>query len=245
MRIANWLPSIILIWIFNSSVSWGDIIVFQFTGAVTSRFNNGSTIGLPADRIFDATINVGNSVNGFFNIDTSLVPVETQPGAARYLQSSPLLFQANINGTVVETIGDFSFSILNDFSGTTDGFAIIDGQSTNLTSGSGTTISFGGAAETASLQLNLVDIQGTAFNSTSPPATIPLAQMENRFVQIFGTRSGITYSVDFRIDTLTAVPEPSSLAFGMIAIVLLMCINGALIWRAKSKPDGQKALCKN
>jgi hypothetical protein len=227
MFIINRLPVIALFLVLHCSLSFGDIITYQFTGAVTSRFNSGSTIGLPADRIFDATINVGNAVSGFFNIDTSLSPVETQPGAARYLQGSPLLFQANINGTIVETIGDFSFSILNNFSGTTDGLAIIDGQSSNLTSGSGTTISFGGSPETASLQLNLVDLQGTAFNSTSPPTTIPLAQMENRFVQIFGTRNGVTYSVDFRIDTLTAVPEPASLVFGVIAIVLTISRSGS------------------
>jgi uncharacterized membrane protein len=206
-----------------------DIITFNFAGTVSNRFNNGSTIGLPSDRIFDASINVSDAVAGSFTLDTATLPSLTANGpisgtAALYLQNSPLELKVSINNTLVQAVGTFNGSVSNDYKNNPaiapiDVFQVSDGVYDGSTNFSGSQILVGGQLENAQLLIQFNDFQATTFNSVSLPSTIDLSAMENAYGRVQGTRDGVTYFVEFRVASITAVPEPSSFIAVLVGLL--------------------------
>ena len=207
------------------------IVRYDFTGEITSAIDNDPPT-TPAI-IFGTEIAIGDAVTGFFEFDTAAAETASQPGASAYNQSPPLMFQIQVEGSVFRNDGVFATSVGNDldFGGGTiaDAFAISDGVETNVPDLTGTMIVVDDILRDGRISLQFNDFDATAFISTALPSSLNLADFElsplslgvpGATGRIFGTEpSGqvnpFVYSAEFSIDslTLTAVPEPTAMAF--------------------------------
>ena len=201
-----------------------EVVQYVFEGTVINRFNNG--LADPSD-IFGLSVNVGDSVVGYFSLDTSAPVFATASGpvagsAKGYTQSSPQEIRINLGGGVFASDGDFVSSTVNDYDDgsifpTFDSFTVNDGVASGSTNLTGDTIRLNDGLETAKLSVDFRDDDATVLDSTALPTSLNADSFELASGTINGTRpSGqlnpYSYYVSFSVDSVSvmAVPEPSS-----------------------------------
>lgn len=88
-------------------------------------------------------------------------------------------------------------------------------------------------------QIILNDPTGTAFNSTAlPQGPLPLSSFTNNYGQYFiedgnGDYQDNLVTINFRIDSITSVPEPSSMV--MFVMAGIPSIGGLMIKRMRRR----------
>lgn len=195
-----------------------ELVSYQFTGVVDKSGAYGAALG--------------TAVSGLITYDTSTLadvvgPIGTKAQLLHYLVPAPGQLQITIGG---DTIASTAMGIV-----VRDGFSGSNVSDQFTASGSGLRLN-----GTPMAPENYMDITlATRPNSTSVlgdslPATLNLADFDAPYFAHYGalfTGSGPDRALTFTIDTLTAVPEPSSMLTGGLGLAML---GGLLRARRKS-----------
>ncbi len=210
--------------------SWADLYQFAYSGQVTSIDNPYGFFTSPAL--------LGAPVNGFFTYTDSPNAGSDpfSPFVTFYLHdrpSSPITeLSLNIGGAEARSslfsltnmaVGNDNPDSLPPFFPAGDFFRYVDeldeGNSLfDFSSSSLQQFPFG--------NIVLADSTGNAFTSQGLPHGLPLAAFDQRFgfVLIADENGDITGWLEFQIDSIQAIPEPSMLALMLIGLSVTTCI---------------------
>jgi len=190
------------------------VIRYDFTGTVQTSTDSDPTTA--TDLVFGAGVSAGSQLTGFFEYDLSAVQTFSEPDVVSgagigYDINSPLNFGISLGGVLFEPDGTFFVAVSDD---------IVHGADAMQTDFTGTTFLADGAVENGRLIIFFGDGGGAAFNSTSLPTNLNLADFGFTSGSIAGTDSaGIFRQAAFTIDTLelASVPEPGCLTLLLLA----------------------------
>ena len=192
----------------NPSIA--SIVTYSFTGSTSL------ILGQP----YGMTIPSGTSITGQFQYDTSTVAASTSGNLSIYPQSIPNGFYANF-GSYSVNASNYTVHIVNDQPepGNTVADIFTVEWASNDTPTPATPLNANGISQSTGIfSISLFYGSGT-FSDTSLPASIPITGF-NGIRTSFLSHVTIPLDVMYNVNTVTAVPEPSSWVLGIIGPVL-------------------------
>ena len=207
--------SLVLSLAFAANAS-AELVSYQFTGVVDKSGAYGAALG--------------TAVSGLITYDTAtqadvVGPIGTKAQLLHYVVPAPGQFQITIGGDTISST-DMGIVVRDGFSGSTvtDQF---------VSSGYGLRLNGTPMASENYMDITLA-ASSTSVLGAGLPSTLNLADFDAPVFAHYGalfTGSGPDRALTFTIDTLTAVPEPSSMLTGGLGLAML---GGLLRVRRKS-----------
>lgn len=207
--------------------STADVVHFQFTGTVTSAFDNDPNNN--QNNVFGEDVGVGDQVTGTFTFDTDLAPTADLGNAAEYSPKSPSFFSVQMGSTTYSSDGIFYAAVADNFGATDpqDVFVMIDGEDDDPATNVGDTILVDGDVLTGFMSWRIFDSSAGSLSSTMLPSLSNIENFDFTEGEVSGTdTNGIFGLARYSIDSVSvvAIPEPSSsvlLLAGLASVIAM------------------------